>query len=387
VKVVLQICLGPRRTKKFGVPSGEARTILTKWMQTFEKRHPNGDASRGHLAVGATDAMPARFACDSITRSALVIDRIGDFVLLEGMALDSGFYFTQGPGGPRKFNARQEALDYIEYAQDDASNMFEGMDIEKASISYVKPEPLTAAQKASGAGAASMRKPLPAKMPPPTPPMKRGLMGTPAPDRKLRARDAELFPGSSQKDPERAELYKKAMRAPMSQKERDFQRKDAKSQGGINDAQPDPRQRQLEEANSVLDDPSIAPERKAQASKMIRKPGKDADPVQARLAPEPQIHMKDWIKEGQKRAASAREAPEPQIHMKDWLKAHGQYGGKDAEKPPPRSESYSGTPPKGRPTTEKQTVERLRTPSHGYIPNDPGNAPTDRSGRRWPTDL
>jgi hypothetical protein len=76
------------------------------------------DASRGLLTVGAKDALPLQFACDSLSRSAQIIDRIGDFVLLEGMALDSGFYFTQGPGGPRKFNARQDALDYIEYAQD-----------------------------------------------------------------------------------------------------------------------------------------------------------------------------------------------------------------------------------------------------------------------------
>lgn len=62
-----------------------------------------------------------RFACDSIPDCAgQIIARIGDFVILEGMAADSGSWFARGPGGPRKFNSRQEAADYIEYAQDAA---------------------------------------------------------------------------------------------------------------------------------------------------------------------------------------------------------------------------------------------------------------------------
>jgi hypothetical protein len=105
------------------------------------------DASRGLLTVGAKDQMPLRFACDSLPDcQAQIVDRIGDFVLLEGMALDSGRWFANGPGGPRMFGVKQEALDYIEYAMD---GMFEGMDIEKANVVYTKPEPLTAAAKAA----------------------------------------------------------------------------------------------------------------------------------------------------------------------------------------------------------------------------------------------
>lgn len=66
--------------------------------------------------------MPAllRFACDSVPNcGGQIVDRIGDFVILEGMAADSGAWFTKGPGGPRRHNTRQEAVDYIEYAQDD----------------------------------------------------------------------------------------------------------------------------------------------------------------------------------------------------------------------------------------------------------------------------
>lgn len=65
--------------------------------------------------------MPAllHFACDSMPNcQGQITERIGDFVILEGMAADSGAWFTQGPGGPRKFNTRQEAADYIEYAMD-----------------------------------------------------------------------------------------------------------------------------------------------------------------------------------------------------------------------------------------------------------------------------
>ena len=300
----------PYLVKKFGVSSGEARTILTKWMQSFEKRHPQGD-------VKAHDALPLHFACDGVSnRQAQIVDRIGAFVLLEGMALDSGFYFTQGPGGPRKFNARQEALDYIEYAMDaefdietlptpqleamwekikrfggtqdpeskriiqelakrkrtgqDDANMFEGMDIEKASISYVKPEPMTAAQKFS-------KPPVRPPSKPAAPPMKRGLLGTPAPDKKLRGRDAELFPGSSQPDPKRAELY---------------------------------RQVNKKKANEASQ--AMAHGREPMRSNMSRQDleGMDVDDPEAQAAA--------------KREA-AKKAPEPQIHMKDYLKARGQY--------------------------------------------------------------
>lgn len=65
------------------------------------------------------NTQPIRFACDGIPDcQGQIVQCIGSFVLVEGMAQDSGVWFAKGPGGPRRFGVRKEALDYIEYAQD-----------------------------------------------------------------------------------------------------------------------------------------------------------------------------------------------------------------------------------------------------------------------------
>lgn len=63
--------------------------------------------------------LPIRFACDSIPDcQGQIVERIGSFVIIQGMATDSGYWFAKGVGGARRFGNRQEAVDYIEYAQD-----------------------------------------------------------------------------------------------------------------------------------------------------------------------------------------------------------------------------------------------------------------------------
>lgn len=63
--------------------------------------------------------LPLRFACDSLPDcQGQIVERVGDFVIIEGMATDSGYWFAKGDGGARRFGKRQEAVDYIEYAQD-----------------------------------------------------------------------------------------------------------------------------------------------------------------------------------------------------------------------------------------------------------------------------
>lgn len=62
--------------------------------------------------------LPIRFACDSIPDcQGQIVERIGSFVIIQGMATDSGYWFVKGVGGARRFGNRQEAVDYIEYAQ------------------------------------------------------------------------------------------------------------------------------------------------------------------------------------------------------------------------------------------------------------------------------
>jgi hypothetical protein len=62
---------------------------------------------------------PMRFACDSIPDcQGQIVQRVGGFVIVEGMATDSGYWFAKGEGGARRFQTKQEAADYIAYAQD-----------------------------------------------------------------------------------------------------------------------------------------------------------------------------------------------------------------------------------------------------------------------------
>lgn len=66
---------------------------------------------------------PMRFACDALPDCAgQIVERVGGFVIIEGMATDSGYWFAKGTGGARRFQSRQEAVDYIAYAQDQAQD-------------------------------------------------------------------------------------------------------------------------------------------------------------------------------------------------------------------------------------------------------------------------
>jgi hypothetical protein len=69
---------------------------------------------------------PMRFACDSIPDCAgQIVQRVGGFVIIEGMATDSGYWFAKGAGGARRFQSQQEAADYITYAQDASPRFLE----------------------------------------------------------------------------------------------------------------------------------------------------------------------------------------------------------------------------------------------------------------------
>lgn len=62
---------------------------------------------------------PIKFACDALPDcQGQIVESIGNFVIIEGLAQDSGAWFAKGVGGARRFGTRQEAVDYIEYAQD-----------------------------------------------------------------------------------------------------------------------------------------------------------------------------------------------------------------------------------------------------------------------------
>lgn len=62
---------------------------------------------------------PIKFACDALPDcQGQTVESIGNFVIIEGLAQDSGAWFAKGVGGARRFQTRQEAAAYIEYAMD-----------------------------------------------------------------------------------------------------------------------------------------------------------------------------------------------------------------------------------------------------------------------------
>lgn len=148
-----------------------------------------------------TQERPLRFACDGINdRQAQIVARVGDFVILEGMAMDSGSWFTMGPGTvPGRYNSKQEALDYIKYAMD-----------ETLSEEMVRRKKELKAAEASGnrdkveAARLEIRK----------------LQGE---IDLRRGKDAEFFPGSSKASKEGQELYHKMSAQAQKQDKKDPQ--------------------------------------------------------------------------------------------------------------------------------------------------------------------
>lgn len=65
---------------------------------------------------------PFRFACDQSPASGVIVGRVGPCTIVRGTGADEGSWFARGKGQTRRFNSRDEAMDWARANGKDSAN-------------------------------------------------------------------------------------------------------------------------------------------------------------------------------------------------------------------------------------------------------------------------